>query len=175
VSPANLAKSLSKDRVLHFKDADQWLAYQDEFGSGNIWTGMLNHQRKMAQKASLMQMLGPNPEVMLGSLLDQMQDEIKADPKLSPAEKQKQIASLNMETGSQIRQAIWPRRPASPARSTRTASRRRGSSAAIRAVQSMAKLGGAVISSISDLVTQSANMRYQGKPLLASITTRWSA
>lgn len=167
VSPSNLAKSLSRDRVLHFKDADQWLSYQDEFGHGNIWTGMLSHQRRMAQKASLMQTLGPNPEVMMESLLDQMQAEIKRDPDLTSAQKQKQISALSTDDNTQIRQAI------SEAMGVTGGVNPDGITAArilggYRAVQSMAKLGGAVISSISDLVTQSANMRYQGKPLLAS-------
>ena len=34
--PAGLANKLSKERVLHFKDADNWLKYHREFGSGSI-------------------------------------------------------------------------------------------------------------------------------------------
>jgi len=37
-----------------------------------------------------------------------------------------------------------------------------------RAIQNMAKLGGAVISSITDLPSQAAELRYQGRPLLSS-------
>lgn len=165
--PRNLAKSLQSDRVFHFKSADDWLAYQQEFGSGNIWTGMLHHQRKMAAIASQMQMLGPNPELMLGSLLDQMQADIKKDPSLSPKQKAKQIASLNFQDDSQLKQAL------AEAQGVTSSVNPDGITAArifggYRAVQSMAKLGGAVISSISDMVTQAANLKYQGRSLFAS-------
>lgn len=167
MGPRNLAKSLQSDRVFHFKSADDWLAYQQQFGHGTIWSGMLSHQRKMAAIASQMQMLGPNPEIMLGSLLDQMQDEIKADATLSQAKKAKQIASLNFEGNGQLRQAL------AEAQGVTSAINPDGITAArifggYRAVQSMAKLGGAVISSIADMVTQSANLKYQGRSLFAS-------
>lgn len=167
LGPRNLAKSLQKDRVLHFKSADDWLAYQQQFGHGNIWTGMLHHQRKMAAVASQMQMLGPNPEIMLGSLLDQMQGDIRNDPKLTPAQKAKQIASLTFEGNGQLRQAL------AEAQGVTSSVNPDGITAArifggYRAVQSMAKLGGAVISSIADMVTQSANLKYQGRSLFAS-------
>jgi hypothetical protein len=45
VSPANLAKSLGKSRVLHFKDAEAALAYRDQFGYGNTVSGMIAHLR----------------------------------------------------------------------------------------------------------------------------------
>lgn len=165
--PRNLARSLSKDRVFHFKSADDWLAYQAEFGNGNIWTGMLSHQRKMAAVAAQMQMLGPNPETVMGSLLDQMQIEIRNDPNISQAKKADLIRSLSIEGNSQIRQAM------SEASGVTSHANPDGITYArvfsgYRATQSMAKLGGAVISSISDAVTQAANMKYQGRSLFAT-------
>jgi hypothetical protein len=165
--PRNLARSLNKDRVFHFKSADDWLAYQAEFGHGNIWTGMLSHQRRMAAVASQLQMLGPNPEVLMGSLLDQLQAEIRNDKTISQAKKQNLIGSLSIEDGTQIRQAM------AEASGFTSAVNPDGITIArllsgYRATQSMAKLGGAVISSISDVVTQAANMKYQGRSLFAS-------
>jgi hypothetical protein len=164
--PRNLANSLGRDRVFHFKSADDWLAYNEEFGMGNIITGMMNHQRRAAALAAQMQMFGPSPEVMLGSLLDELQMQVKRDPKLSAKQKNKQIAALNLQ-GTQIEQAMRE-----AAGITMSASREHMGYARFwsgyRATQSMAKLGGAVISSVSDTVTQAANMKYQGKSLLGS-------
>lgn len=164
--PRNLANSLGRDRVFHFKSADDWLAYNKEFGFGNVVTGMLNHQRRAANIAAQMQMFGPNPGVMLASLLDELQMKVKRDKSLTPQQKQKEISALQIE-GSTIAQAIAEMEGMTHAISREHMTAARVSSG-IRAVQSMAKLGGAVISSISDMVTQAANLNYQGKSLLGS-------
>jgi hypothetical protein len=38
---ANLASKLSAERVLHFKDADAWLEYNERFGRGNVIDAVL--------------------------------------------------------------------------------------------------------------------------------------
>ncbi|MCY0536193.1 hypothetical protein OVV84_26795, partial [Klebsiella pneumoniae] len=86
VNPANLAKSLGKSRVLHFRDADAALAYRDEFGMGNAVSGMFAHLRSAARTAANMDVLGPNPEVMFSSLVDGMKRKIKDNPKISDAD-----------------------------------------------------------------------------------------
>lgn len=158
VNPANLAKSLGKSRVLHFRDADAALAYRDEFGMGNTVSGMFAHLRSAARTAANMDALGPNPEVMFESLADGMKRKIKDDPKLSDADKVKQINSLNAEAGP-LRQAIEI--------STGLASRPVNVTAAkisadIRAGLSMAKLGGATISSLSDLPVSAVSSMFRG-------------
>lgn len=48
-------------RVLHFKDADGWLTYHEQFGSGDIFGAMMNHVDNMAREIGAMRALGPNP------------------------------------------------------------------------------------------------------------------
>ncbi|MBZ9807703.1 hypothetical protein [Mesorhizobium sp. ESP-6-2] len=158
VSPANLAKSLGKSRVLHFKDAESALAYRDEFGYGNTVSGMVAHLRSAAKVAANMEALGPNPEVMFGSLVDGLKRTIKEDAKLSPAEKTKRMKGLDADAGS-LRHALDI--------STGLISRPVDTTAAkiggdIRAVQSMAKLGAAIWSSMSDTVTGGLASQFRG-------------
>jgi hypothetical protein len=164
--PRNLANSAGQHRVWHFKSADDWLAIQEQYGRGHIVTSMMEHQRHAASMAAQMQMLGPNPELMLKSLLDQMQSDIKKDTSLTAKQKQKQINSLTLEGGA-LSQAL------AEAQGVTVSVNPDGIRAARilggwRATQSMAKLGGAVISSISDTVSQAANLKYQGKSLIGS-------
>lgn len=158
VNPANLAKSLGKSRVLHFKDAQAALAYREQFGYGNTVSGMIGHLRNSARVAANMESLGPNPEVMFGSLVEGLKRSIKEDSKLSDAQKTKQIKSLDADAGG-IRHALdiangLVSRPVNVTGSKIASD--------IRAVQSMAKLGGAVFSSISDTVTAGAASQFRG-------------
>jgi len=138
VGPRDLVKSLGKGRFLRFKSADDWLAYQAEFGHGNIWTGMLAHQRKMAAIAAQTQILGPDPEAVLGSILDAVARE-------AIAEAEGVTASANPD-GLTVARLF------------------RGD----RALRSMARFGDAIISAVEDAVTRAANLSYQGRSLLAS-------
>lgn len=171
VNPANLAKSLGKSRVLHFRDAEAALSYRDEFGFGNTVSGMISHLRNAARAAANMQALGPNPEIMFGAVADGLKRRVKDDPNLSPATKAKQIAQLTTDAGP-LRHAIDI--------STGLVSRPVNVTGAkissdIRAVQSMAKLGGAVLSSLtSDNVTVAAASMFRGSGFINGITTQIS-
>jgi hypothetical protein len=158
VNPANLAKSLGKSRVLHFKDAESALAYRDQFGYGNTVSGIFSHLRNASRVAANMEGLGPNPEVMFGSLVDGLKRRIKEDPNLSPDEKTSQLKGLDADAGP-LRNALdissgLVSRPVNV-----TAAK---ISADIRAVQSMAKLGGALFSSVSDTVTAGVASQFRG-------------
>lgn len=165
VNPANLAKSLGKSRVLHFTNAEAARAYHDKFGYGNTVSGMIAHLRNAARVASVMDVLGPNPEVMLKSVAEGLKRSIKENPRLSDAAKAKQIRELDIESGA-LRHAIDI--------STGMVSRPVNATAAsigsdIRALQSMAKLGGAVLSSISDNVTAAAASQFRGSGFMKGL------
>lgn len=158
VSPANLAKSLGKSRVLHFRDAEASLAYREQFGYGNTVSGMIAHLRSAAKVAANMEALGPNPEVMFGSVVEGLKRSIKDNPKLSPAEKVKQMKGLTID-GGQLRHAI-DISTGLISRPVDTTAAKIGSD--IRAVQSMAKLGGAIWSSMTDTVTGGLASQFRG-------------
>lgn len=158
VTPANLAKSLGKSRVLHFKDAESALAYRSEFGYGNTVSGMIAHLRSASRAAANMEALGPNPEVMFGSLVDGLKRRIKEDPKLSPDQKATQLSGFTADAGA-LRHAL-DISTGLISRPVETNAAKIGSD--IRAVQSMAKLGSAIWSSMSDTVTGGLASQFRG-------------
>ena len=158
VNPANLAKSLGKSRVLHFRDAEAALAYRAEFGYGNTVSGMVAHLRSASRAAANMEALGPNPEVMFGAIVDSLKRKIKDDPNLAPDVKAKQVASLQSDAGA-LRDAINIS-TGLISRPVNTTTAKIGSD--IRAWQSMAKLGGAIWSSMSDTVTGGLASQFRG-------------
>lgn len=159
VNPANLAKSLGKTRVLHFKDAESAISYRDAFGYGNSIYGIMSHQRRAANMAAQMDMFGPNPEIMFNSLVEGERRKLRDDPNLSPQDKVKQIQKLNADAG--------PLRGAFDVMSG-AISRPGNVNAAkiandIRAVQSMAKLGGAVLTAMpTDVVGAAQAAMFRG-------------
>lgn len=229
-NPANLAKSLGATRVLHFIDADAALAYRQEFGYGNTVSGMVAHLRNSARMGANMEVLGPNPELMVDSLtesvarrirdasvseaeragrvaeydrqiaavesdvksdqnpggLDRQQrerlvaraarrrDEIAAAPIMSATEKKKLTDNIGLEGGrvtGQLRQALdiatgLASRPVSDGVTVAKIGND------IRALQSMAKLGGSVISSISDLTVNAAASVFRGSSFFKTLTTQ---
>lgn len=56
-----LANRRAERRVLHFRDADAWMAYSDKFGQASPWDAMMGHVRGMSRDIALMEILGPNP------------------------------------------------------------------------------------------------------------------
>jgi hypothetical protein len=57
-----LANQRGEERFLVFKDADNWFAYQKEFGLGDPYNAMVSHLDDMASDIGRMQILGPNPD-----------------------------------------------------------------------------------------------------------------
>lgn len=167
VNPSNLAKRLGKSRVLHFKDADAMLAYREEFGYGNTVSGIVAHLRNSARMAANMDALGPNPEVMFASIAEKMKKTIKESATLTDVEKAKQIRQLDTDAGA-LRQAIDIATGLSSRPVNVTGAK---ISADIRAWQSMAKLGGAVLSSVTDTITPAIAAQFRG----SSFFKAWAA
>ena len=51
----------SEARVLIFKSADDWIAYNRNFGTGDPFKSIMGHVHRMARDISLMREFGPNP------------------------------------------------------------------------------------------------------------------
>lgn len=161
VGPANLAKSLARNRVLHFRDADAWLAYNADFGSGHVFDGMLQHQRKAARAAAVMEVFGPNPQVMLDSVAESLKLRVRNNKTIDAAKRQKIISELDTEGGA-LRTAMSETLGLTSVPVDYSAAK---ISANIRDAQSIAKLGGAVISSATDMITSTANLKFNGVPI----------
>lgn len=169
VGPASLARGLVKHRVLHFKGPDDWLSYANDFGRGGIVDGMVGHLRHAAGVAGQMHVLGPNPEALLEGLVETLRKEARADRTLAPKKAEKIVNALDTE-GTAIGSAISVMTGANMAPVDMSLAK---FGSGLRAIESMSKLGGAVISSVSDLVTGAANMKLNGKPLFASYSDQF--
>lgn len=165
VGPANLAKSLGKHRVLHFRSADDWLAYARTFGEPNVVSAMWAHQSRAARLAAQMDALGPNPDVMIASLVDAQQRKVR-NSAMDPVAKQREIQRLRLSEFSQLGIALAEVRGLTLVPENASMA---NIGSGIRAFQSMAKLGGAVLSAVfPDVVIAAANLRFQGMPLFAA-------
>lgn len=149
--PGNIAKRMSQERVIHFKDADSWFDYNTAFGTGNIRESVVRGLMHSAQSTGIMRVLGTNPKAMLDTLLKDLSVEGKSNPDVVRALTDKRARIDNMMAavdgsmnipGSQT----WARR-----------------SANIRALQVLVKLGGMIFSQVSDIVNFGAGARYQGR------------
>lgn len=157
--PVNVARALERHRVLHFRSPDDWLAYSQDFGHGHIFDGMIAHQSRAALNASQMQILGPNPGATLQSVLDVLRQRVDADDAVPAAEKAATKAALTDNPQTAVGMAFRIASGAAMIPVSRTMSDIGGG---IRAWQSLAKLGGAVISSITDLPIAITNLRFNG-------------
>lgn len=66
-------------RVLHFRDADAWMAYNDQFGASNPFQAIVTHLEGMARDIALMRVLGPNPKAGLQHAIQVAKKRIEAE------------------------------------------------------------------------------------------------
>ena len=164
-APRNLATSLGKERVLHFKDAQSAVEYNRMFGTGNVIQAVLERIDRSARRLALMQTFGPNPESMIRSLLNEEMTGIRdahgnIPDRLSKAwtgDKNGKLAHYYLALSGEM---------GTPENLTgaRVA-------AFARAIMSMAKLGGAFLSSFSDIGIKTAAARHAGEGWLEAWKT----
>lgn len=158
--PANLAKKLSQERVLHFKDGVAWHEYNQMFGTGNLREAVLRGLDLSGQNTALMRRLGTNPEANLNMAMDAIKEDVRAggDP----------AALANFNTARRGAIANRFKEVSGQTRIPGNATQARVA-ANVRAWQSLSKLGGALLSSFTDLPVAASEMRYQGQSFLGSL------
>lgn len=152
--PANIAKKVSAERLLYFKTADDWFDYNEEFGTASLKEAVVYGLEHMARNTALMEGLGTNPVANFEHVLNDLKRQYRTDPHKLGRLKSESIQNLLKEVDGTARIPV----NLSAARI----------SSGIRVVQNMAKLGGAFLSSISDIPFHVAEMRYQGHSVFAS-------
>lgn len=156
--PRNLAKKVSAERVLHFKDGLAWNQYNRVYGSGSLREAYLGGLDQAGNSTGLMRRLGTNPESNWDAALDQLQRDLLKDPA--------QLRAFNEARNGWLKTRFaeidGTAKIAVNQQAARVASN-------VRAVQSMAKLGGALISSLTDLPVAASELRYQGQSMLGSM------
>lgn len=153
----NIGKRASQQRTLQFKSADAWMDYNDRFGTSSMMESIIRGLDHNSQTTGIMRKLGTNPEAMVDVIYDDLMKSLKGDPEAKKKFRgsknktdrfMKEVTGETMIPGNQM-VARW--------------------GSILRAIQSMSKLGGAVLSSFSDTVTYGSEIRYQGGSLLGGI------
>lgn len=66
IAPKSMTKKASdmhqNSRFLKFKDGDSWLDYQEQFGSGNVYMSVTDHISNLSRETALMERFGPDYE-----------------------------------------------------------------------------------------------------------------
>lgn len=165
--PANMAQQLANQhRVLFFKDSAKWMEYADAFGSGNVFDSVMHHLRDNATNAASMEVMGPNPQAFMERYVKHLEKRIWDDPTLTDAEKKKQAGKLPKSL-DQVNSPIAMSFNLVTGRADRPHNHIGAKASAFaRSWTSMAKLGMAVMSSVTDLATSAARLRVQDVPLL---------
>lgn len=79
--PSNLAERVSAPRKLHFKDAQSFLAYNNEFGRGNMMEGIMNTLDRGADNLALLEAFGSNPAAMFDKIKTDLFEKYRSEPK----------------------------------------------------------------------------------------------
>lgn len=137
--PPSLARKLSRPRVLHFADAESWLHYNRQFGTGSLFQSHLSFLSRASRAEALMRRFGPSPEAAFKAERDRL---------MQGARDGGDVAAVK-GLQSQMRQAEFDQLTgaAEMPESQRVATFSR----AIRSWTQMAKLGGMLFSSVTDL------------------------
>lgn len=144
------ANAGSERRVLHFKDGDAWMQYMQQFGEGSLYDAMIGHVGMMSRNIGLVERYGPNPETNFKLQADIAE---RADGKKG---------SWNNRSMGNTPQAYWDLltgKATSPENATIAKAFQD-----VRNVQTAAKLGGAVLSSFTDVGTIGATLHYNRLP-----------
>jgi hypothetical protein len=150
----SLANSRGDARFLVFNNADDWMAYAAEFGSGTPYDAIMGHVESMARDIAALEILGPNPENTLRWIKDTMIQQAKLDR----APDSKAIEAAN--SGAKQLDRLWDEyRGRNLEADNQTLAL---TFSAIRSFQVATKLGGAYLSATSDFAFQAARRSFNG-------------
>lgn len=152
--PGNLAKRASQERVLHFKSADDWFDYNNQFGVSSLTESVFLGLRRAARNTALMKTWGTNPRAAFEADLDQ------ARQSAARRGDEKQVTALNSwRLSAEFDQLDGTATvPGSPSWARIGAS--------IRAIFNLASLGGVTLSSLPDIAIKAFTLKRNGVSLL---------
>jgi len=92
------ANMRAEHRVMHFKDGDAWMAYNEAFGSANPFDAIVQHLSGMARDIALMRAFGPNPRNGLGHAAQVMEKAARTATDLTGKANRKRINLVKAKT-----------------------------------------------------------------------------
>lgn len=155
--PGNIAKKDAASRVLEFKSPEAWMEYDQQFGNASLREGFLQDLTRASRNTALMINFGTNPNAMLQRVADAQARKFRADP-----EKRGRFTKVGTPNNSLQNMMDEVTGDINLTSNHKVANVMSG----YRAVQTMAKLGGAWISALSDVGFMATNRIYQGRSML---------
>lgn len=152
---ANLAKKLSQKRKLIFKSADDFMAYNDEYGMRNLNEAITSAVHKQSRNLVLLEDYGTNPKAMLSEAI-----------KRTKENNRERLATTNEKFDDTfINTAIdlitgTPDASANPKLTNAVNN--------IKSYNMVRLMGGTALSSITNIATKALAYQYNGKSLLGS-------
>lgn len=158
--PGNLAKRMSASRKLHFRDAEQWFEYNQQYGTGNLREALSVGLERMAESTGLMRKLGTNPENNFDTVVNDLRQRLRD---AGETKKLKELDDWASTRGKGLYAVV----------SGKTRSVVNDSTAAIwgtvRGIQNITKLGGAVLSAVTDPFIAANSARHEGRNFFGAL------
>lgn len=158
----SIATQRAEERYLVFRDAASWMNYQRQFGEGDPFVAMMSHINLLARDIAAMEILGPNPDGMM----DWLKQTITKEANLAMAGKKSrwQGSAKNAVDKANRKIAKLDAMWASMRGSLETpVNQKMADTLAVGRMWITASvLGGAVLSSVSDIGTQILARRFAG-------------
>jgi hypothetical protein len=169
--PSNLANRLQQERVFVFKSGGDWYDYNQQFGRiSKLTESFMLDLEATARQVGLLETFGPNP----GYILDRLKTDLKNEFRTVD---EQQVRNLDRSgKGNLLRPKLetyldYVSGYTNVAEHEGAAQVMQG----LRLLQTMAKLGGAVITSISDISSMFSQQRSLGNGLGKSLSNAFSA
>lgn len=144
----------AEERFLHFASADDWLAYNERFGAAGPFDTLMAHVDRMSRDIAAMEILGPNPDATIRFVGDSV---------VASAQKLQGDAGKAIDAAKAARSRLTDLWDEYMGRNSVPESRRLALGfSAFRAVQTSAKLGGAILSAVGDFAMTAQTRRYNG-------------
>lgn len=156
----SMANQRAEARVIHFANADDWMAYGQRFGGkDNVYDIFVGHVAAMSRELALMETMGPNPNAMIRFQKDWIGKSIGEHGSQRQVDKVAKYEGWLQDTFDQLTGA--GQRPTD-----------RGVAltfSALRAWQVATKLGGAVLKSVPDFGTLLMTARFNGLSVMRTL------
>lgn len=140
----SIANKHNDKRILHFKDSDSWIRYQEKFGNIDPLASIDNHIRGMTTDMSLVEILGPNPQHMFDTLKTKLKKSNEKNGFDSYTDSLFNVVSGKVDTDLQGIGMLG------------------AAAQTLRGINTSTLLGSATLSAISDLGSLFVNTAYHG-------------
>jgi len=149
-APAGKARAVSRPRVLHYTGPDAWMDYAEKYSQGGLYGAVMGDLERAGRNSALMARWGPSPEAARRAEVERLSSAARtrgdtgAVDRLNDQMRQAEFEELNGASAApeNLRLAIIGR--------------------TIRTMEVLSKLGGVVLSALSDGSFAAQRMRRAG-------------